>query len=601
MEILPNKFTPETISKSNLLFSIPLYQRLFEWDNKQIQQLLKDFYNSYKLDPNRNYYIGLLTVYVNPDKSFSLVDGQQRFTVLSLMALAFDNETWKDFLKINEKPRLTFTSRKSDSDYLLAQINKDTNFAHKNKKMSNAIEIIKKYVGELDESERNSFINYIFEKATFFISALPETYRSQDLNRYFESMNAAGKGLENHEILKVDLLKLLPDSEKDFCTRIWNSVSEMDKCLIRQKTWQKETVEDYRKRFYKALQSLDNKLELFNHCNDLEKGTNDKVHTSIRDIQEIDKAPGKQISTLSDRSILNFEEFLLQVLYIQFYDNPEVKGINFFDTHKLQQTFHKVITSENVLLFMDNLLKYRLLFDYYITRISYMDNGNISYSLNFYNSYKSEMISRLKQFQSMLYVSTSSHLWLTETLQYLMQNKDIEVDNFLVTLKNIDNKRNSNIGSLVYGSIERYWFWRLDYYLWENRSAFFTDTLKDIADKYVFKANRSIEHIAPQNPKRESNVKISEEDLHSFGNLAMISSGQNSALQNECFEVKRAYVESYINGSKGGSIESLKMLKIYELKDWNSELLGEHQKEMITLLEESFTINASFELEVSQN
>ena len=80
MEIVPNKFTPEIISKSNLLFSIPLYQRLFEWDKKQIQQLLKDFYNSYKLDANRNYYIGLLTVYVNPDNSLSLVDGQQRFT-----------------------------------------------------------------------------------------------------------------------------------------------------------------------------------------------------------------------------------------------------------------------------------------------------------------------------------------------------------------------------------------------------------------------------------------------------------------------------------------------------------------------------------------
>jgi hypothetical protein len=43
----------------------------------------------------------------------------------------------------------------------------------------------------------------------------------------------------------------------------------------------------------------------------------------------------------------------------------------------------------------------------------------------------------------------------------------------------------------------------------------------------------------------------------------MISSGQNSSLQNESFEVKRAHVEAFINGSKGGTIESLKMLEIY--------------------------------------
>jgi uncharacterized protein with ParB-like and HNH nuclease domain len=588
MEAIQNKFTPETISKSDKLFSIPLYQRLFEWDKKQIQQLLKDLYTSYKLPCNRPYYIGLLTVYVEPWGSLSLVDGQQRFTVLSLMALAFENKFWNDFLTINEKPRLTFTSRKSDNDYLLALINKDINYKV-NKKMAIAIEVIKTYVAELCETERNEFINYIFKNATFFISELPESYRSQDLNRYFESMNAAGKGLENHEILKVDLLKLLPDSEKDFCTKIWNAVSEMDKCLIRQKTWHNETVDNYRKRFYNALDSFENKHILFSHCNDSEKELKDQVNATIREIQETDKPPGKQITSQSDRAILSFEEFLLQILYIQFFNSPEVTGIDFFNTHKLQQTFHKILTTpENVLLFTENLLKYRIVFDYYITRVSFTDNNSVSYTLNFHDNSNSLALSRLKQFQSMLYVSTSSHLWLTKTLIYLFHNKVTDADLFLTEVKNIDNKRHSNIGFLNYGSVDRYWFWRLDYYLWENRAANFTDKLQDIADKYIFKANRSIEHIAPQNPKRESNVEISENDLHSFGNLAMISSGQNSALQNESFEVKRAYVESYINGSKGGSIESLKMLKIYEFDNWNNESIVNHENEMIKVLKDSF-------------
>lgn len=31
-----NRYTPEEIAKSNLRFSIPLYQRLFEWNTSDV-------------------------------------------------------------------------------------------------------------------------------------------------------------------------------------------------------------------------------------------------------------------------------------------------------------------------------------------------------------------------------------------------------------------------------------------------------------------------------------------------------------------------------------------------------------------------------------
>ena len=66
---------------------------------------------------------------------------------------------------------------------------------------------------------------------------------------------------------------------------------------------------------------------------------------------------------------------------------------------------------------------------------------------------------------------------------------------------------------------------------------------------------------------------------------------QNSSLQNESFEVKRAHVESFIKQSKNGSIESLKMLKGYKYATWNIENIEEHEKEMINILEYSFPDN----------
>ena len=58
------------------------------------------------------------------------------------------------------------------------------------------------------------FASYIFHNLCFFISNLPDGYSPRDLNKYFERMNASGKNLEQHEILKVKLLSNL-DNDVD--------------------------------------------------------------------------------------------------------------------------------------------------------------------------------------------------------------------------------------------------------------------------------------------------------------------------------------------------------------------------------------------------
>ena len=44
--------TPELVCRkySNKRYQIPIYQRLFEWDQEKIEQLLNDLYISYKKD-----------------------------------------------------------------------------------------------------------------------------------------------------------------------------------------------------------------------------------------------------------------------------------------------------------------------------------------------------------------------------------------------------------------------------------------------------------------------------------------------------------------------------------------------------------------------
>lgn len=587
-----NRYTPQTIDK---LFTIPLYQRLFEWDEPQVKQLLEDLYAAFKKDSSSPYYIGMLTAFKGSNERYSLVDGQQRFTVLMLMGIVFG---WADFLQSNGELRLTFFARKNDESYLRSFI--DHNPAtYSNPKIKAAIDCIRSFVEDKTE-EKDAFINYIYKQATFFISGLPTNYSLQDLNRYFEAMNEAGKGLENHEILKVQLLKLVhPDKRYEY-TRIWNAVSEMDKFLL--KPGEQEKQQEYRNRNLAAFQNptVENVLT--------ESNQNSSTSTplefySIKQIQPKSEKPQEKTKESGEQAILNFTDYLLQVLWLCLSEDKRTNATDFFKKNNLLATFYCHIkqpgagdpkeskASVDIDMFFESLLRYRLLFDYYIIRLNSSDQRTVTYSLNQVSEEKNyEAEQHLIQYQSMLLVSTESHLWLTPYLEYLTSHINIDIEKSLNYLQAWDNDRHVNADiRLDYQSASRYWFWRLDFYLWQKRVDYFEDLKRrKIAGNYIFRANRSIEHIAPQQPKTQSRVNLDDEHLHAFGNLAMISSGQNSSLQNESFEVKRAHVESFINDSVGGNIQSLKMLKIYEFVSWNEENVRKHHNEMIAVLIDSF-------------
>lgn len=81
-------FTPAKVVKDDDMFGIPIYQRLFEWNKESIEKLLADLVDAMSKDSRKFYYIGMLTATMDNDK-YELVDGQQRFTVMTLLALTF--------------------------------------------------------------------------------------------------------------------------------------------------------------------------------------------------------------------------------------------------------------------------------------------------------------------------------------------------------------------------------------------------------------------------------------------------------------------------------------------------------------------------------
>jgi hypothetical protein len=594
------KYTPYKITEEKLFFSIPIYQRLFEWDTENIVTLLNDLKSEYEhTNGEGDYFIGMLT----STKNNELVDGQQRFTVMMLLGSVMQDyyNDWKSFLITDNKSRLDFSSRPLDNTYLrsLIEHKEDGNHTFRNLKILEANLQIRKFVEKeyIQDEEKASFAKYIFKHLCFFISKLPEGYSPKDLNKYFERMNTSGKNLEQHEILKVKLLSNL-DGDIDKYMLLWNKLADVDTLLIRKR--KDENLTEIKRQ---ALQS--NISTVF--ANNLIDGIDHVVHddgTSIDSIEMSASAPknDREINKGS-RCALSFPYLLLQVLYRKL--NKKIKGEirDFFKPSDLLSTFEKYlpfngdnVNPEDIKDFMERLLKARLALD-----ICFVRPTEYGFSLDMNQSEDNNELKKLLMFQSMLYVSSSNYTnyrwfnWLMDDIdKYGIPQPD-------ALFKSMKRKADEAFPlppyeQLSYRNDIRYWFWRLDFYIWRHRKELFDKDSPEltIAENYIFKRNRSIEHIAPQTPQSNSMMKWDNSDddnnlRDSFGNLVMISQGLNSSLSNESYEVKTAHVQSFCNGSKSGSIESLKLLVVHKNypQGWTKESIEEHGMETYKWLENS--------------
>lgn len=586
-----NRYTPELVVKENLYFNIPLYQRLFAWGKEEVKGLLYDLKEHFKRMLGQSpYYLGMLSC-IRKGDSFDLIDGQQRFTVIMLIGIVLRkyDTRWKEFIEEGRQDykRLEFTARPQDYDYLLSVINKESS-DYCNKKMDYAIKEISLFMEQNfeNEEEKKTFAMQVYENLSFFFSVLPDEYINapSSLNKYFESMNSAGKGLEQHEIIKVQLLRGQPNQE--WLTRIWNSISDMSRPIIKKSDNMSD--EEYRKRYVSSIKKCQNGLfdEAFKLCESSFEREDDIEIGQIEAKMRVREDRYNQDS--SNQAILSFPEFLMMVLDIHLSING---SYSFYRTELIRVFKDHVI--EDIPTFYNQLLFYRLLFDYYI--ITWENNASSNRYTIINHNYKENLseIECVLQYESMLYVSqTPFYNWLKPLLVELSSHHDVNCDELLKMLKSIDNNLRKGVPDVKLLSYDhnpdRYWFWRLDYFLWEDREKYFTEEQQDIVNDYIFRSNRSIEHLHPQDQKQ--NTIWAKDEIHSFGNLAMISSGFNSQQNNDPVTVKFARI------SDQAQKHALQSIKLYSMflaakgapEGWTNKIMEDHEKEMYNILIDSF-------------
>ena len=144
-KIIIYKDKENNIFNTDKRYQIPLYQRAFAWEDKQLIQLLEDI-NDNCTDASSKYYIGTLIV-ANKGSYYEIVDGQQRLTSLFLLLYCLSAEV-NDSLSFACREKSNYTLKNLDG------IMSNSSVIDNDKIQESIINGVKIIKGELSNKEK---------------------------------------------------------------------------------------------------------------------------------------------------------------------------------------------------------------------------------------------------------------------------------------------------------------------------------------------------------------------------------------------------------------------------------------------------------------
>jgi len=199
-------------------YIIPIYQRNYAWEDKEISLLIQDLGNACQKSKD-NYYIGSLVVYKRENGDFEVIDGQQRLTTLTLIM---------HHLFKNGFTRNVYFEHRKNSDWALDHLELKDDIPSVFKKALDSIE--KHWAIAVEAVAPKDLADFFLKKVEIIRTEVP---KDTDLNHYFEIMNTRGEQLEKHEILKARLLEILPEGiHRSAFAQIWDACSDMSRYVV---------------------------------------------------------------------------------------------------------------------------------------------------------------------------------------------------------------------------------------------------------------------------------------------------------------------------------------------------------------------------------
>ncbi|MCB0537175.1 MAG: DUF262 domain-containing protein [Bacteroidetes bacterium] len=625
-------------------YVIPLYQRNYNWDVKQITKFIQDIYESSKNHPNKKYFIGSLVVLNrgnNTNANYEVIDGQQRLTTIMLVSRLLG----KKFSEIN----LHYDSRPEVEDFFkefvkFGEQTKPFNNESINSKLIsfyNAIEYIvtaqlniendkHSSISTLSDNEKSILLNYFLNNVFMVLDEMP---KDTDVAAYFEIMNNRGKQLQEHEIIKGRLMSgISSKKQRIIFGRVWDACSEMHKPI--QKYF--SSVEryhlfgdNYQDFFLTGLNKLEIEREEFKEFSIQDILNNNKNFT----ITEKHINEGETDADIEYTPIIDFTNFLIHILKL-VYPSVDIP----LSSDNLLKIFdsipNEIRNSVNPMQFMKKLFFYRVVFDRYTVKADigdeaqdavegtineqdsnkprwvlsmpymYMTN-NAKYQkkypvLRFRNTYEGDIQERIIKLLSLLQVTyrqkrNKNYLYYLLSLfdmdrpsslyissdKFLSKMEYFLLDQFNKLELQLDN---NNEELLCEGTRTPYLIFNLiDYLYWVETK--FNDKNYIIENNFDFKYRNSIEHHYPKaliDSLKNSIILNKELTLNSLGNLCLVSGNANSKL-NDREPIGKSKDPRFNN-----AILTPKRRIMYNLtnkdNNWNEEEIWKHYKEVMDLL-----------------
>ena len=228
------------IKQNDTLFNIPVYQRNYDWDTDNCQQLFNDIENI--TVTGKDHFIGSI-VYISigtaSEPYFNIIDGQQRITSIMLFLKALndssDDESFKKKIRhgflvnvgMDDEPKVKLKQVESDSGVYEKIVmsesfdEKDYTDAEKNTNVYRNYQFFKNAIVQ-SEAPVESLYDAIYK-----LEIIDVCLTTEDPQEVFESMNSTGKNLTNTDLLRNYLLMDLTHQEQErLYKKYWSQIEK---------------------------------------------------------------------------------------------------------------------------------------------------------------------------------------------------------------------------------------------------------------------------------------------------------------------------------------------------------------------------------------
>ena len=230
-----NKTFGEIIGNSKH-YRVPKYQRDYSWGEEQWDELWQDILAIHQQDPQvrEQHYMGYLVLQKQEINAFTIIDGQQRLTTLSLLVLAAlqilhasTDENDAQRIEIIKGNYISTKNPSSLTESYKLELNRNNDLYYRNDlaslslhprkrrikrsehQMRKAKEFYQQAIRQLNlnSSEISQFIESVI--ANYLLFTVIEV--SDDVNAYkiFETLNARGVQLSTPDLLKNHLFSII--------------------------------------------------------------------------------------------------------------------------------------------------------------------------------------------------------------------------------------------------------------------------------------------------------------------------------------------------------------------------------------------------------